>query len=121
MRELHDMMERSMLESLTPYIMYGSDSTKERIDTYEIGIDNSYKNIFDKLECLFPLASRHDDELYGAVLDFAVAHDEIFLEMGILVGFNMCKNLENGYQELEASGFREKLLEWLNSNIRKEK
>ncbi|GEM_PF-3065873 len=114
MSELHDMMERSMLESLMPYILYGSDSTKERISTYEREVNSSYERFFCKLEAMFPTADRHNDEFYGTVLDFAVMHDEIFLEIGLLAGFNICKDLSEGYNALKTPEFQTMILEWLN-------
>lgn len=114
MSELHDMMERSMLESLMPYILYGSDSTKERISTYEREVNSSYERLFCKLEAMFPTADRHNDDFYGTILDFAVMHDEIFLEIGLLAGFNMCKDLSDGYNALKTPEFHTMMLEWLN-------
>lgn len=36
----------------------------------------------------------HNEELFGAVMDFSITHNEVYLEMGIIVGVQMYKNLE---------------------------
>lgn len=104
MSEFSDMLERVKINEVIAYLMYGTESEIERSGTYEDRIKKSYDKIYSNLEKLFPPANRNDDELHGAVLDFAIVHNEIYLEMGIIVGFQMYKNMEQGYMDFEVNG-----------------
>lgn len=115
MGELHDMVKRSTLESLVAYIMYDSGSTKERITTYEREVNNSYERIFSRLEAMFPSADRHDDKFFGTILDFATIHEEVFFEMGMLIGYNICGDLNSSSSKIKTPEFQKMILEWLVS------
>lgn len=104
MSEFSDMVERLKIDEVIAFLMYGADSTVEHTGTYEERIKNAYDKIFDELEKMFPSASRHNDDLYGAVLDFSIVHNEVYLEMGIIIGFQMYKNMEQGYMDFEVNG-----------------
>jgi hypothetical protein len=80
--------------------MDGTESNEKRMCDYDNTIENSCKDFFDKLEQILPDADRNNDELFGAVADLVVTHDDIFLEVGIVVGFNLYKSLELAYHKL---------------------
>lgn len=104
MSEFSDMLERVKIDEVIAYLMYGVDSIAEHSETYEERIKNAYDEFFCKLESLYPSANRHNDDLYGAVLDFSIVHNEVYLEMGIIVGFQMYKNMEQGYMDFKVNG-----------------
>ena len=83
MSEFSDMLERVKIDEVIAYLMYGADSIVEHFGTYEERIKDAYDEIFDKLEKMFPSASRHNDNLYNAVLDFSIVHNEVYLLWGI--------------------------------------
>lgn len=62
--------------------------------TYEERIENAYDKIFRTLEEMYPSANKQNDKLFGAVMNFSITHNEVYLEMGIIVGIQMYKNLE---------------------------
>ena len=104
MSEFSDMLERIKIDDMIAYLMYGTESEIERSGTYEERVKNAYEEIFDKLEKMFPSASRHNDNLYNAILDFSIVHNEVYLEMGIIVGFQLYKNMEQGYMDFKVNG-----------------
>lgn len=104
MSEFSDMLERVKIDEVIAFLMYGTDSIIEHSGTYEERIKNAYDDIFNKLEKMFPSANRNDDELHGAVLDFSIVHNEVYLEMGVIIGFQMYKNMEQGYMDFEVNG-----------------
>ena len=61
--------------------------------------EKSYDEIFYRLEHLYSEADRKDDKLFDIVADFAMLHDDIYFEAGVLVGFQLFKNLEQEYQK----------------------
>lgn len=101
MSEFSEMLERVKLDDMIAYLIWGTDSKIEHIGTYEGRIKESYDKIFIALEEMFPDANRQDDGLYGAILDFSITHSEVYLEMGLILGFQLCKNLEQKYQGFE--------------------
>lgn len=95
MSEFSDMLERVKLSSIIGYLMYGTEnSVVEDKGTYEERIENAYDKIFETLENMFPSANKENEKLFGAVMDFSITHNEVYLEMGIIVGVQMYKNLE---------------------------
>lgn len=95
MSEFRDMLERVKFNSIIGYLMYGTeDSVVEDRGTYEERIKNAYDKIFGTLEDMFPSANKDNDKLFGAVMDFSITHNKVYLEMGIIVGIQMYKNLE---------------------------
>lgn len=95
MSEFSDMLERVKLSNIIGYLMYGTeDAVVEDKGTYEERIKNAYDKVFGTLENMFPSANKQNDELFGAVMDFSITHNEVYLEMGIIIGIQMYKNLE---------------------------
>ncbi|MGN6715524.1 hypothetical protein [Anaerocolumna jejuensis] len=106
MSELSEMLERVKLDDMIAYLIRGTDSKIEHIGTYEGRIKESYDKIFIALEEMFPAANRQDDGLYGAILDFSITHSEVYLEMGLILGLQLYKNLEQKYQSFELTGLQ---------------
>lgn len=106
MSEFSEMLERVNLDDMIAYLIWGTDSKIEHIGTYEGKIKESYDKIFIALEEMFPAANRQDDGLYGAMLDFSITHSEVYLEMGLILGFQLYKNLEQKYQSSELTGLQ---------------
>lgn len=107
MSEFSKMMERIRFDDMIAYLMYGTESEIEHTGTYEERIRESYDKIFETLEKLFPSANRQNDELYGAVLDFSITHNEVYLEMGLVIGFQLYKKFEQESQNAELAGLLE--------------
>ncbi|SHK83319.1 hypothetical protein SAMN02745136_03447 [Anaerocolumna jejuensis DSM 15929] len=106
MSEFSEMLERVDLDDMIAYLIWGTDSKIEHIGTYEGRIKESYDKIFKSLEEMFPAANRQDDGLYGAILDFSITHSEVYLEMGLILGLQLYKNLEQKYQSFELTGLQ---------------
>jgi hypothetical protein len=98
MSEFTDMLEKVKLDDMIAYLIFGSESKVEHSRTYEERIKVSYDKIFIALKEIFPSANRRNDDLYGAVMDFSITHNEVYLEMGLIIGFQLYKNLEQKYQ-----------------------
>lgn len=99
MSELTGLLGKIKLENIMASLIYGEDKEKKIFENYGKEIDNSYIEIFEKLESLYSEADRGDDKLFDAVVGFAALHDDIYFEAGVLVGFQLFKSLEQGYQK----------------------
>ncbi len=106
MSEFTDMLERVKLDDIIAYLIWGTESKVEHSGTYEERIKVAYDKIFIALKDLFPSADRRNDDLYGAVMDFSITHNEVYLEMGLIIGFQLYKNMEQKYQSLELTGLQ---------------
>lgn len=83
--------------------MYGTDDVEfEDRGTYEEKIENAYDKIFKSLEKMFPSANEQNEELFNAIMDFSITHNEVYLEMGIIIGIQMYKNLEQQNLDLRS-------------------
>lgn len=96
MEELNRMIRKMKVENLARYLMYDVETDVE--EDYEKDLQESYEVLFQKLEDMYPEASRQDDELFRLVTDFAVKHENISFKAGMFIGFQIYKNMEEGYR-----------------------
>ena len=106
MSEFTDMLERVKLDDMIAYLILGTESKAKNSGTYEERIKVSYDKIFAALQVMFPTANRRNDDLYGVVMDFSITHSEVYLEMGLIIGFQLYKNLEQKDKSLELIGLQ---------------
>lgn len=99
MSKLTELLEKVKLENLMGFIIYGGDSVREIFENYEQEIEKSYDEIFSRLEKLYSEVSRKDDGLFDIIMDCLLLHDDIYFEAGVLIGFQLFKNLEQEYQK----------------------
>ena len=98
MEELNRMIRKMKVENLARYLMYDVEVDVEETADYEQDLKESYEIFFQKLEDMYPEASRQDDELFRLVTDFAVKHENISFKAGMFIGFQIYKNMEEGYR-----------------------
>ncbi|MDO5549040.1 MAG: hypothetical protein Q4F79_11205 [Eubacteriales bacterium] len=98
MSELTEMLKKADLANLTSYFLYGVGENGTVFESYEKTLEESYDVLFDQLEAMYPSADRTDNDLYDSVIDFAALHEDIYLEAGLLIGFQLYKSMECGYQ-----------------------
>lgn len=101
MSEFSDIMRRVNLGNIIGYLIYGiEDYEMEERGTYEERIENAFNRIFKSIEGICPFLNRQNDELQSAVIEFSVIHNQVYLEMGIIIGIQMYQNLEKQYIDL---------------------
>lgn len=105
MGELRQMTERAGMESFMEYIIYGEETSRIPIkddgkDAYQKRIDAAFEELFDGLKRIFPSASRDNDALYSAVLDFSMAHQETYTVMGFLAGLRFCTDMQKACRSI---------------------
>lgn len=98
MNEFQEILNRAKLENLTSYLTCGTASDEEFIADKEAALQKAYSKLFSSLESMFPGASRHDNQLFHIILDFAVMQETIYFETGVLAGFQLYQNLNRGSQ-----------------------
>lgn len=119
--EFKRMFKKIKFDEIIAYLLYEGEADDKRSETYEKRVNNSYDEFFSGIKKLFPSASRGNDDLWNVLLDFSTTHDEVYFEMGIIIGFQIYKNLDEGYGRLEANNatsiYSEKILK--SSKIQK--
>lgn len=108
MGELRELTERAGIENLMEYIIYGAETGRIPIkddgkDIYQKRIDAAFEELFDGLKQIFPSASRNNDTLYSAVLNFSIAHQETYTAMGFLAGLRFCSDLRKACCSVDGS------------------
>lgn len=107
MYELRDMLKRVKLDKLMSYFIYDTDSNGGAIENYERVLDESYDNLFRDLQNLYPVINRDDEKLLEIVMRFTGIHEDTYFEMGVLTGFQLLKNLEQGYERCEQNNMHD--------------
>lgn len=121
MSELDNMLEKVKIDELIAYLMYGTDSEIERSETYDKRLKNAFDKIFETLESMFPSVNRHDDTLWGAVMDFSITHNEVYLEMGLIIGFQIYKNMAHGFKDFKTNDINATIKKILHADRETEK
>lgn len=121
MSEFSNMLERIKLDSIIGYLMYGTEDTEiDNKGTYEERIENAYDRIFKSLENMFPSANKQNEELFEIVMEFSLIHTEVYLEMGVIVGIQVYKNLLHKNSDLP-SNVQEMIKKMVSADIKREK
>lgn len=114
MGEFRDILSRSTTENVLLYLLYNSAANKKILDINEDELEEAYDMVFEKLEKVFPAISRDHNEIFDAIVDFAMIHDEIYFEMGLLTGFNLYRNLEHGCKSVLSESMVSTIMTWMD-------
>lgn len=98
MYEISDMLKRSKFSNILSYLTYGTGENEEMVESYDCAIDESYETLFNDIENLYTDADREDNKLFDIITEFACIHDDIYFEAGMLVGFQLYKELTEKYE-----------------------
>ena len=115
MTEFTEVLERIDLSRIAAYFLYGSEPMSEITDSFEQRINKSYHEIFDRLEELFPSADRNSEDLQDAISKLVVTHSDVYLQMGVLIGFQLYKILDQGYYSPKSAGIEKVLKNYIAS------
>ncbi len=115
MTEFTKILDRIDISRIAAYFLYGSESTSSITDSYEERISASYKEVYAKLETLFPTADKTDPALQDAISDLALAHSDVYLQVGVLIGFQLYKVLEKEYNSPKAAGIDKVIKNYITS------
>ncbi len=115
MTEFTKILDRIDISRIAAYFLYGSESTSSITDSYEERISASYKEVYAKLETLFPTADKTDPALQDAISDLALTHSDVYLQVGVLIGFQLYKVLEKEYHSPKAAGIDKVIKNYITS------
>lgn len=69
---------------------------------------------------MFPSVNKQNEELFEAVIEFSLIHTKIYLEMGVIVGIQVCKNLLHKNLDLP-NKVQEMIKKMVSADIKREK
>ncbi|MDO5547661.1 MAG: hypothetical protein Q4F79_04160 [Eubacteriales bacterium] len=99
MSELTEMLKKTRPENLASLFLYGVGEEETAFENYEKTLEKSYDIFFDRLKILYPETDRNRNDLCDLVMDFTILHENVSFEAGMLIGFQLYKNMEGGYQD----------------------
>ena len=98
MSEFERIMDNIKPEKLAFYTLYGTKLSEERIYDYDIVLENAYNDFLEFVEeqCPDVNVTALDDEL----IRFISAYSEIYLEIGMITGYVLGKEMEERFHSL---------------------
>ena len=120
MREMNEIFDKVKLENLITHFLDRTDSKYMMTEEYDEKLSQSYDKLFEELEYMYEQADRHDNRLFDVITDFAQEHDNIHLEIGMILGAKLCKNMEQGYRKCFKSSIQNILKNGYNLNMTSE-
>lgn len=97
MSEFEKLLQKVKLENLRSYIIYGINESGDTFENYEEKLEKSFREFYTVLESMYEKADRNDSRLHDAVIDFAMVHEDVYFEAGVLTGVQLIRNLEQEY------------------------
>lgn len=119
MSELTEIIRKVNLKNIISYLLYDAGASMENLESCGEKIEKSFDEFFDKLERLYSETDRNNDQLFEIVSEFALLHDNVYFETGIIIGFELYKTLERSYEN-HKEGEIEKILQ-ISNNLEQEK
>ena len=98
MSELERILDSIKPEKLAFYALYGTKMSAEHIYNYDTELENAYDNFMKFLEeqCPDIKVTALDDEL----IRFISTYSEIYLEIGMIAGYMLSKEMESRFHSL---------------------
>lgn len=98
MSELERILDNIKPEKLAFYALYGTKWSADHIYSYDTALENAYTAFLEYLKSLCPSESLTalDDKL----LHFISTYSEIYLEIGMISGYVLTKQLESRFHSL---------------------
>ena len=98
MSELERILDSIKPEKLAFYALYGTKLSEQRIHDYDSVLEKAYKDFLKFLveQCPDIKATVLDDEL----IHFISAYSEIYLEIGMIAGYVLSKEMESKFHSL---------------------
>jgi len=111
---LNETLKRASVQSVREYLLYGVDGEEHTTKSYEVRLKKAYgewRDIVKKYD-----EDGEDSELYRIINKVIVEHEHVYMEMGLLAGFQLAKEIEGSeddgklclrYKEMYSSLFQD--------------
>ncbi len=114
MDKFRDIFERIKIEELAPYFLYGGDSIEETTMDYEQKLNKSFKKALKNIKCLDIDGKEDSEKINDILFDFGLTCGNVYLEVGVLMGFQLFKIFEQDFCKLKTIGAEDILKQYTN-------
>ena len=97
MHEIQTILERIKFDELMSYCLYDTNANAKGLAELEQELAASYTHFMSKLIDLMPDIAPDNDALNTANAEFAAVHEEFYFMAGALTGFQLYKNMDQGF------------------------
>ncbi len=98
MSELERILDNIKPEKLTMYALYGTEWSAEHICTYDTALESAYDTFLGYLKEQCP--GINETALDDKLIHFIFTYSEIYLEMGMIAGYVLNKEMESKFHAL---------------------
>ncbi len=106
-------LKRLDIGSLVSYYLYGVEPFEKITEDYSEKLNLSYDELFAEMKELFPDIDCENEDLGNAVCIFASIHGEVHFQVGLLIGFQLYKGLDQGYLNLHEEDLKNGVLKFV--------
>jgi len=103
---LKETMKRASVQSIREYLLYGVDGEEHTTKSYEARLKKAYdewKEVVQEYD-----EEGEDSKLYCAVSNIITEYEHVYMEVGLLAGFRLAKEIErNGDDEKHEIKYKE--------------
>lgn len=120
MQKFNDLFDKAKLENLIIQFIeqdYSEDTTAEK---YDERLSKSYNKLYQTLECMYRQTDVEDNRLHDIITNFAQEQARAYLEIGVILGARMYKNMKQGYRNCLKLSIENILKNGYDSNISNE-
>ncbi len=105
--------ERAGVENLVAYLSDGDEiciQCREK-DLYRKQVDAALEHMFERLDQIFRVSCRDNKEVCDALSGFSSVCQDAYFKAGLAAGFQICKNLDREYLNVEGDGAVKSMIE----------
>jgi len=85
-----EIFERAHSQCLTQYLLYGNETVPSKDPKkHDERIDNSFELFYKGIKEKYPFINENDDFIYSLISELTTTHDEVFMEIGLIVGLEI--------------------------------
>lgn len=102
MNEFTDVLKRTDLNSIASFLLYGIDDMDEITDSYSEKMNAAYEDYYASMKKVFPDAAIDEEDMNNIVAGFSGIESEVYFKVGLLIGFQIYKFFDGGYDKSKA-------------------
>ncbi len=103
MNEFTDVLKRTDLNSIASFLLYGIDDMDEITDSYSEKMNAAYEDYYASMKKVFPDAAIDEEDMNNIVAGFSGIESEVYFKVGLLIGFQIYKFFDEGYDKSKPS------------------
>lgn len=120
MSEFDNIFERIEIKELAPYFLYGGESIIKSTENYEQIVKKSFKKALEDLKGLCENTNEDEEKLINILFEYGGAYSNVYLQIGVLIGFQLFKVMEQDYCKSKEIGTENILKQYIDLFLKSE-